>query len=183
MTGLLVAAALVAVGLVVVICAAAALRRRSREGRPGALLEVDLGGGRPLRSARYRLAGRPDELRQAADGTWIPVELKHRPRPERGPFYSHTVQVWAYCLLVEETTGRPPSYGILRYTDAEVRVPWDGAARGELLELRSRAIARYDGRADPTPRKCAGCVWTSVCDASQAPAALRRRAAGTSTPR
>jgi CRISPR-associated exonuclease Cas4 len=142
----------------------AALRRDETVGR---LVAVDASStsGRTLRSPRYRIAGRPDELRVDAAGRWIPVEWKSRSAPRAGPAYSHRIQVYAYCLLCEETTGRPPPFGVLRYGDGtEFRLPWDAGARAELLRLRAAFGQRYDGRATPSPGKCAGCRWRNGCD-------------------
>ena len=161
-------AGLALVGLACAIAGALSLARGARERRLGSLVAVDAGRARTLVSERYRLAGRPDALRQRPDGTWVPVELKHRPAPARGPFRSHEVQLAAYCLLVEATTGRPPPFGVLRYADREVIVRWDDAARRRVLAVRSSVAAPYDGRADPSPAKCAGCVWSPRCDASLA---------------
>jgi CRISPR-associated exonuclease Cas4 len=164
---------LVAVGVVVAGGLAAALALRSlvvrhREGRYGSLVAVDEGPGPGtlLRSTRYAIAGRPDELRRLRDGRLVPVELKSRSAPPRGPPYSHQVQVWAYCLLVEETQGAAPPFGVLRYGDGtEFRVPWDAAARAGLLRLRAELARPYDGRATPSRAKCAGCRWREACDA------------------
>lgn len=168
--------ALVAVGVVVLVAGASALRRRSGERRFGTLLAADVGSGRTLRSDRYRLAGRPDLLRRRPDGAVIPIELKSRPAPRRGPYASHRLQLAAYCLLVEEETGSPPPYGVLRYADGQVEVPWDRAARTELFGVLAEVRRPYDGRALPAPAKCAGCVWSPNCDASLAGRYVPRRA-------
>ena len=153
-------------GIGVVAASAAALWRRSREARWGALSSIDAEDAGPtFRSTRYRLVGRPDVVRRDRTGRRIPVELKRRPAPTGGPFRSHLVQVWAYCLLLEEADGRPPPFGVLRYSDREYVVPWDPRARAELLDLRRAAAGPYDGRATPSPGRCAGCRWFSGCDA------------------
>ncbi len=165
---LVLTAGLLGCGAVLLAGGVRALARRAREARYGHLVRVETDTPALLRSERYRLAGRPDELRATRDGAVVPVELKHRGHPARGAFYSHTVQVWAYCLLVEEETGRPPPYGVVRYLDGEEVVPWNGAARAALLDVLRRARAPYDGRADPSPGKCSRCPWTARCDASAA---------------
>jgi CRISPR-associated exonuclease Cas4 len=162
----LLAIVVVAVGLGVLVGAARALVARRRDRRLGALVAVDAGAAVLLRSPRYRLSGRPDALRRQPDGRVVPVELKSRPSPPRGPPPSHRAQVAVYCLLVEEATGIPPPFGVLRYSDGgEFRVPWDRAARAELLTLRAELDRPYDGRATPSRPKCAGCPWRAVCDA------------------
>ena len=165
LNGTTVAVGLAVFGLVLAAWALRALSARRRDRTYGALLATDAGSANLLRSHRYRIQGRPDELRELSDGRVVPVELKSRAAPARGPARSHLVQVWAYCLLVEETTGRSPPFGVLRYSDREFRVPWDTAARSELLGLRRTLDRPYDGRATPSSGRCARCPWVGVCDA------------------
>jgi CRISPR-associated exonuclease Cas4 len=141
------------------------LSERRYDRSRGRLVAVDPGRPVTLRSERYRIVGRPDELRRRSDGRLVPVEFKSRSTPSRGPPPSHIVQVRAYCLLVEETTGVAPPYGLLRYSDGEFRVRWDEEARRELLAVRSELIRPYDGRATPSAARCARCPWYGVCDA------------------
>jgi CRISPR-associated exonuclease Cas4 len=160
-----IAAVVFLVGCVVVALCAAELYQRRREARWGALEAIDAGRPATLRSERYRLIGRPDSLRRGRDGRLVPVERKQRSAPPGGPFRSHLVQVWAYCLLVEDAEGRAPPFGIVRYADREFRVPWDAAARAELLSIRRAVAAPYDGRATPSPARCPRCRWADGCDA------------------
>jgi len=158
--------AVVAIGLGVTAAALRGLSARHRDRRYGSLVAVDAGAPVTLASSRYGLRGRPDLLRRGADGRLVPIELKSRTAPSGGPPFSHLVQVWAYCLLVEESEGRPPPYGVLRYSDgAEFRVRWDRPARERLLGLRAEIARPYDGRATPSRAKCARCAWNRVCDA------------------
>ncbi|MGD0250795.1 MAG: PD-(D/E)XK nuclease family protein [Thermoplasmata archaeon] len=163
---------LLLMGLALTIWAARALSARRQDSALGRLVAVDAGAPATLRSYRYRIQGRPDSLRETSDGSLIPVEVKSRGSPRGGPVRSHLVQVWAYCLLVEESTGRAPPFGILRYADAEFRVRWDAPARQELLAIRAELARPYDGRANPSPARCARCPWVAVCDAR---ASARRR--------
>jgi CRISPR-associated exonuclease Cas4 len=152
--------------LVAVLLLAYSAARRAGRG-PGRLRSVDLPSApaRLLRSETWRLAGRPDELRELPDGRWIPIEWKSRPAPRGGPPRSHRVQLWAYCLLVEETTGRAPPFGRLRYGDGvEVDLVWDAAARRELRQLREELARPYDGRATPSPARCRRCRYRDGCD-------------------
>jgi len=159
------AGVLAVVGLALAAWALRALGERRQDAARGRLVAVDAGRSITLRSERYRLAGRPDELRRLTDGRLVPVEFKSRATPARGPPPSHIAQVRAYCLLVEESTGVAPPYGLLRYADGEFRVRWDPRARAELLALRDELHAPYDGRATPSPARCARCPWFWVCDA------------------
>jgi len=157
-------------GVLCVVAGALIVWQRARDDRLGEMVAVDLDRATTLRSPRYRLAGRPDLLRRRRDGSVVPIELKHRSAPRFGPFRSHRVQVGAYCLLVEATTGRAPPFGVLRYRDREVVVPWTPTLRAEVLGLLAEVGEPYRGQADPSPEKCAGCVWSDRCDASMAPA-------------
>ena len=155
-----------ALGRGVAAVAARGLLTRRRERSTGALVAIDAGAPVTLRSPRYRLAGRPVVLRRLGDGQVVPVERKSRTAPPHGPPPSHRAQVAAYCLLVEEATGLAPPYGVLRYGDGgEFRVPWTPDARAEVLRLRASVDRPYDGRATPSPAKCARCGWRRVCDA------------------
>jgi CRISPR-associated exonuclease Cas4 len=162
---LAVAAVLIGLGLGALGIRGLWLRYRSRGS--GVLIEVDrMDGARPpLRSERYRLAGRPDELRRLSDGRIVPVEIKSRTTPSSGPPASHRVQVEAYALLVEESTGRAPPFGLLRYSDGgEFRIPWDPAARAELMQVRAAVGRPYDGAARPSPGRCRRCRYRDACD-------------------
>ncbi|MCI4357548.1 MAG: PD-(D/E)XK nuclease family protein [Thermoplasmata archaeon] len=162
-----VGAVLVLVVLALLVGGAGALWRWAEGRRHGRLVYADDSGrGGGFSSSRYRLVGRPDEVRRMADGRPVPVEWKSRPSPPHGPPASHQVQVWAYCLLLEDVTGFRPPYGVLRYSDGtEYRLPWDDDARARLLILRREVGRPYDGRADPGPAKCARCRWRPGCDA------------------
>jgi CRISPR-associated exonuclease Cas4 len=159
------ALALLLVGAVIVAAAVRALVARRRESALGSLVAVDAGAPMTMRSARYRISGRPDLVRRLPDGRRVPIELKSRPAPPAGPRPSHRVQVSVYCLLLEETTGVAPPFGVVRYGDGtEFRVPWNASARAELLRLRAQIDRPYDGRATPSTAKCARCGWRAVCD-------------------
>lgn len=169
LTSTVLALVCVAAGLALAAWAVRALSRRRADSSAGALVAIDAGRPAVLRSERFRIRGRPDGLRRTRDGRLVPVELKSRASPPNGPARSHVVQVWAYCLLVEEATGRAPPFGLLRYADHDYRVRWDAAAREELLALRSELGRPYDGRATPSPARCARCAWVRSCDARAVP--------------
>ena len=155
-------------GMALVAGALWALARRRSARRWGSPVSFD--DGRfptpELRSEQYRLVGRPDEMWRRPDGRLVPVELKSRVAPRSGVFASHRIQVGAYCLLVEATTGRSPPYGVVQYAGREFRtVVWDRGSRAEVLAVLSSLREPYDGRASPSPRKCRGCRWRPGCDA------------------
>lgn len=158
-------AALLALVIVLIVSLRmwAALRRDRTLGR---LRAIDVGARSPtLYADRWGLSGRPDVVRTLADGRCVPVEIKSRASPAGGPPRSHRVQVAAYCLLLEETTGQAPPFGVLRYGDgAEWRIAWDAPARAEVLGLLSQVRQRYDGRATPSVARCGRCPWRAGCD-------------------
>jgi CRISPR-associated exonuclease Cas4 len=154
------------VALVVLVVSVRAWVALRRDRSLGTLRSIDV-GPRPatLHADRWGLSGRPDSVRTLPDGRCVPVELKSRSAPAGGPPRSHRVQVGAYCLLLEETTGRAPPFGVLRYGDgSEWRIPWDGAARSEVIDLLGQIRQRYDGRATPSVARCAHCPWRLGCD-------------------
>ncbi len=78
-----------------------------------------------LKSTNYNLAGRPDYLIKEGSQR-IPVEVKTGRRP-KAPFFSHVLQIGAYCLLSEETFVEKPKYGQIRYgfENDPHEVKWD----------------------------------------------------------
>lgn len=163
-----IAVALILLSLAVL---AAALWLRKRSGLPWAPIRADdVGGGRrlerPLYSQRYGLTGRPDYLIEGRDGP-IPVELKPGRRASR-PYDSDLMQLAAYCLLVEETVGRPPPYGLLRYAEHSFRLDYTPAVRADLLatldEMRALLAEDDAERSHDDPRRCAGCGFVEICE-------------------
>ena len=91
-------------------------RRQAQAGLPGGrMIYADTRAwGRvekPLFAASLGLTGKPDYLVQS-EGAIIPIEVKSG-RPPAAPYDSHIFQLAAYCLLVEQTYGKRPPYGIL----------------------------------------------------------------------
>jgi len=171
--------------LVVLAAGWLALRRASRlrkvAGLPrGRVVYADTGDWRPpdkaLFSDTYGLTGKPDYLVQTRAGL-IPVEVKSGATPP-APYPSHVLQLAAYCLLVEETSGRAPPYGLIRYPDALFEVDYTPALRRELLNLLNamrrtlhtqnvlRAVGGDVPRSHDDPRRCAGCGYRPFCHQS-----------------
>ena len=115
-------------------------------------------------SKKYRIRGRPDMVLKI-DEHEIPVEVKTG-RVPRGPLFSHILQLAAYCLLVEERSGRPP-YGILRYGNTEHEIEFDDDLRDLLVkkieEMRMLAKAGGAHRNHNRPGKCRTCSRRDVC--------------------
>ena len=146
-------------------------RGRARSGLPqGRVVYTDTGGWgrleRPLFSHALRLTGKPDYL--VADGAdVIPVEVKSRRAPAQ-PYPSHTLQLAAYCLLVEQCYGRRPPYGIVKYADRTFEVDYTPELEDELLATLDQMRADLaDGgapRSHDEPRRCRACGYHSQCN-------------------
>jgi CRISPR-associated exonuclease Cas4 len=152
---------------------AALLRRRS--GLPwGRVLHSDVGAGRglerPLTSRRLGLTGKPDYVIERG-GALIPVEVKPGRRAAR-PYDSDLMQLAAYCALVEETSGRTPPYGLLRYAEATFRLDYTPAVRERLLDILDEMHGLLDAddaaRSHGDPRRCGGCGFRDSCEDSLA---------------
>ncbi|WP_376792926.1 CRISPR-associated protein Cas4 [Thermoflexus sp.] len=143
---------------------------RRRAGLPrGEVVYEDMSGAvrsPPLSVPRYGLIGKPDYLIRRA-GFIIPVEVKAAAAPRR-PHPSHVMQLIAYCLLVEETYGRPPPYGWIRYRDRTFRVDYTAERRDELLEVLAamrRDLERGEAhRQHRSPARCRACGFRAICD-------------------
>ncbi len=168
---------ILAISLIVLALAAlgAALWLRRRSGLPWApVVADDVGMGRapqrPLYSARYGLTGRPDYLIERR-GAPIPVEVKPGRKASR-PYDSDLMQLAAYCLLIEETSGSAPPYGLLRYAERSFRLDYTPAVRASLLdtlaEMRDLLDADDAERSHDDTRRCAGCGFAETCEDSLA---------------
>jgi CRISPR-associated exonuclease Cas4 len=144
---------------------------RRGTGVPWAPLHYDDASGwqrlpRPLVSQRYGLVGKPDYVIQTRHGL-IPIEAKPT-RTASAPYASDVAQLLAYCLLIEETIGQPPPYGLLRYAHQTFRLPYTAARRTELLHLlqamRADAYADDVPRSHEQPQRCRNCSVGDQCD-------------------
>lgn len=148
-------------------------RRQQAAGLPaGQVIAADTSGWRraeqPLISHRHRLTGRPDYLVDAHEGL-IPVEVKSTRLRGDDPYDSHKLQLAAYCLLVEDTEGRRPPYGILHYANTTIRIPFDDALRGRLLDILAQMRRAQTGaelaRSHDDPLRCSHCGYRHACGA------------------
>ncbi len=121
-----------------------------------------------LRSERWGLIGKPDYI-VASGHSLIPVEVKSTRLPRSGkPYPGHILQLAAYCLLVEETYGRTPPFGYIRYGDGRtIRVPFTEDLRAELLHtleaMRAAERAQEVKRSHSSPWRCEHCGLAYVC--------------------
>lgn len=121
---------------------------------------------KPLVARRLGLVGKPDYL-VTIRGHTVPVEVKPGRRAAR-PYESDLMQLAAYCVLVEETSGAAPPYGLLRYAERTFRLDYTERLRDEVLNLIDEmrvALADIDceGSHDDV-RRCTGCGFFEQCD-------------------
>jgi CRISPR-associated exonuclease Cas4 len=121
---------------------------------------------KPLFARRIGLTGKPDYLLDIR-GSTIPMEVKPGRRATR-PYESDLMQLAAYCLLVEETSGATPPYGLLRYAERTFRLDYTPRVRDELLtlldEMRHELTQSDCSRSHDDPRRCRGCGFFEQCD-------------------
>ncbi|MFW6144987.1 MAG: CRISPR-associated protein Cas4, partial [Candidatus Natronoplasma sp.] len=123
-----------------------------------------------LRSEEYKIRGRPDYILEK-DGDLIPVEVKTGRVPQ-GPFFSHILQIAAYCLLIEEDLGKKPPYGLIRYGETEFDIDYDESLRDLLIEkvndMRDHLAGEEVHRNHHREGKCANCSRREICPESLA---------------
>ncbi len=147
--------------------AAIAVLTRAKYAVAGPLVYVDSEREKPklFVSMRYGLSGRPDAVILEGE-VRIPVEIKTGRTP-RGPLFSHILQVAAYCLLMEEDTGKAPPYGIVRYGDVSHEIEYNEDLKklvlGKLAEMRECLAQNEAHRNHNRPGKCVHCSRRSVC--------------------
>jgi CRISPR-associated exonuclease Cas4 len=78
------------------------------------------------------------------------------------------MQLAAYCLLVEEAMQVSVPYGIIKYRDGSMRVPFTNAVKRELLSLlpqiqAARGELANCHRGHRQHARCAKCGYRPVC--------------------
>jgi CRISPR-associated exonuclease Cas4 len=121
---------------------------------------------KPLFDPQSGLTGKPDYLVEQ-NGRLIPVEVKTGRTPP-APYDSHIFQAAAYCLLVEQTTGKRPPYGLIHYPDQDFAVDYtpalEAALRTLLVEMREAGRLREVHRSHKDLRRCRACGFRQTCD-------------------
>lgn len=146
-------------GLAVVVVA---LRARARRGL-GAGETVSLDDV-TLFSERLKLVGRPDRIVKRGN-TYIPEEWKSSKRVSHG----HRLQLGTYFLLIEETYGVRPPFGVVVLGDgSRVEVPNTRELRDEVLAIAAQIRKRRAELQKPIPvsqpaNKCRACGQRANC--------------------
>lgn len=147
-------------------------RQQTRQaGLPvGKIIYTDMRGWNevtePLYDPVYHLTGKPDYLVEQQNAL-IPVEVKSGRTPD-APYDAHIFQLAAYCLLVERTYSRRPSYGIIKYPKRTFSVPYTKELEQALIallgEMEWSQRARQLNRSHAEPARCQGCGFKNTCD-------------------
>lgn len=112
---------------------------RKQKGKFGVLTkkhiyqDTQLKPGETLYSRTIPLVGKPDYIIKDKNFI-IPVEVKTGKTPQ-SPYLNHTMQLMAYCLLVEENYGVRPPGGYLQYPDKEFKVAYTKEAEESVREV------------------------------------------------
>jgi len=162
--------------LVLVLIGVAALvwsrRTRRATGLPaGQIVYADTSrwqrAERSLFSRQHQLTGKPDYVVREGRAL-IPVEVKSTRAPTDGPREGHALQLAAYCLLVEETEGVRPAYGIVKYADETFRVNNTAELRRTLLStldaMRRDLNRGKSRRSHADAARCRRCSVRAACD-------------------
>jgi CRISPR-associated exonuclease Cas4 len=119
-----------------------------------------------LYSANYSLVGRPDYLINQG-GKIIPIEVKSGVAPVY-PYPSQLYQLAAYALLVREHFGQTPPYGILKYRDRAMEIPFSPQLLDEvtavLEKIQADSSAAAVDRSHMEPNRCRACGFRTACD-------------------
>lgn len=134
----------------------------------GELVYEDADGeGEPLSSIAYPLVGKPDYIVQLPDGRPVPIELKLSVHDATIPYSNHSMQVAAYCLILEDYFVVSPTHGILRYADCEFTIEYTPALRKKVLKLLAEMERCSEQQPPPLAKqraaKCRACVFQPVC--------------------
>jgi CRISPR-associated exonuclease Cas4 len=128
--------------------------------------DTDEQPGDLLLAHAHQLKGKPDFLIKQG-GQIIPVEAKTGRTPTQ-PYYSHIMQLIAYCVLVEAHTGQRPPHGILRYPERQFTVEFTLAREQELRNIlssmRQERRVQEVHRSHTNPNLCAACGFKAQCD-------------------
>jgi CRISPR-associated exonuclease Cas4 len=170
-------AAVVGVALLVLLFNEYRARRPSRPAKKGRTSHPRLpegrivyqdadGAGAPLVATSYPLSGKPDYVILSPDGAPIPVELKLSVESDE-PQRHHMLQLAAYFVILEDLYEQPPVYGILRYANKDITIPYTDALKRKVLR-RLAEMERCDEQHPPRlaqqlPSKCHACPFQPIC--------------------
>jgi CRISPR-associated exonuclease Cas4 len=103
--------------------------------------------GKTMYAKTLPLVGKPDYLVRD-QGIVIPVEVKTGKTPSF-PYDNHTMQLMAYCLLVEENLGVRPPGGYLKYPDKEFKIKYTPEAEQSVRDLVAEITRAKESGTEP----------------------------------
>ena len=121
---------------------------------------------KPLYDPTFNLTGKPDFLVERGD-VIIPVEVKSG-RVKTAPYDSHIYQLAAYCLLIQQSFGIKPLYGILNYANKDIAIDYTPQLEQEIIillrDIRSQERRRNVERSHQSPIRCRRCSYLAACN-------------------
>jgi CRISPR-associated exonuclease Cas4 len=106
--------------------------------------DSDKNPGKVLYSQVLPLIGKPDYIIKEGN-TYIPVEVKTGKTPSE-PYESHTMQLMAYCFLIEENYNITPPGGYIKYPDKEFKIAYTQEAKKSLKYLVKEVMIVKESR-------------------------------------
>jgi CRISPR-associated exonuclease Cas4 len=146
-------------------------RQRRAVGLPaGKIIYADHNQWTKVETALYdptfNLTGKPDYIVETNHGL-IPVEVKSG-RANNAPYDSHIYQLAAYCLLIEQTFGTQPQYGILHYSNQDIQIDYTKDLQDKTIEIlrdiRSMSRKKSISRSHESVARCQKCGYNSICE-------------------
>ena len=143
-----------------------ARRQRTDMRLEGQVLYQDTGiKSEVLVSTALRLKGKPDLLVRQGESI-IPIDKKPGRKPSK-PYLSQTMQLAAYCALVETTYNVRPPHGVLRFDDGDVEIPYTLTLEARLVttlnQMRAAKTAQRVERSHRSVAKCRACGFRERC--------------------
>ena len=145
---------------------ASARRQRGEMRLEGQVLYQDVGlKSEVLVADDLQLKGKPDLLLKQGEHV-IPVDKKPGRAPAQ-PYPSQTMQLAAYCALVEACHGVRPPHGLLRFDNGDVVVPYTQSLQAKLKttlsEMQAARRAHEVKRSHTSVAKCRACGFKDRC--------------------
>ena len=130
------------------------------------------GLGEQLISDQFPLVGKPAYVVRDPDGRLIPIEIKQTAINAMNPASHHTLQVVAYCLILEDYSDIPPTHGLLRYPDHEFTIEYTPSLRKKVIRTltdMSQCSEQYPPSLQKQKAaKCKVCLFQPICPVGQA---------------
>ena len=121
-----------------------------------------------IESETLHLRGVIDEVLTLEEGGMAPVDFKFS--DAETVFKAHKLQLYCYCLLIEEAFEKPVKKGYIWYMRSgsrQVEIPFTAAARKEVAEVIENILAIVQNEKLPKGTKntnrCIDCTYKNIC--------------------